>query len=134
LNPRKGMFEVSDPRAPADLGQDGKKLWRAVMRDMTAAGLAFDARESAMLHRCARMADRIAAMDRELEGAELLVPGYLGKGTVSNPLLTELRQTEALLAQTLTRLKPPAEDDSQDVRVPRSVSARSAANARWSKR
>ena len=44
-------------------------------------------------------------MDRELDGAELLVPGYLGKGTISNLLLTELRQTEALLAQTLTRLE-----------------------------
>jgi hypothetical protein len=80
------------------------------------------------------MADRIAAMDRELDGAELLVPGYLGKGTICNPLLTELRQTEALLAQTLTRLKPPAEEDEQQVVVSRSVSARSAANARWGKR
>jgi hypothetical protein len=87
-----------------------------------------------MMHRCAKMADRIAAMDRELDGAELLVPGYLGKGTVSNPLLTKLRQTAALLAQTLTRLKPPAEEDEQQPVVPRSVSARSAANARWSKR
>jgi hypothetical protein len=125
---------VSDPRPPADLGEAGKKLWRAVMRDMSGAGLAFDAPEQAMFYRCARMADRIAAMDRELDGAELLVPGYLGKGTISNPLLTELRQTEALLAQTLTRLKPPAEEEEQQVVVPRSVSARSAANARWGKR
>lgn len=125
---------MTDPKPPADLGLDGKKLWRSVMRDMTGAGLAFDARETAMLYRSCKMADRISAMDRELDGADLLVPGYLGKGTVSNPLLTELRQTEALLAMTLHRLKPPAEEDGQQVQVPRSVSARSAAQARWGKR
>jgi hypothetical protein len=126
---------LSEPRELRDLGPAGRKLRRDVLRDMAAAELEFDAREQAMLHRCARMADRIAAMDRELEGADLLVPGYLGKGTVSNPLLTELRQTEALLAQTLTRLKPQApEDESQSVRVPRSVAARAAANTRWSRR
>jgi hypothetical protein len=104
------------------------------MRDMTAAELAFDSREGMMLHRCAAMADRIALLERELDGADLLSPGYMGKGTISNPLLTELRQTEALLAQTLARLKPPAEDESAGVQVPRSVAARAAANTRWGKR
>jgi len=125
---------VSEPKEFRDLGPAGRKLHRKVLADMAAAELAFDSRERAMLHRCARMADRIAAMDRELAGADLLVPGYMGKGTISNPLLTELRQTEALLAQTLTRLKPPAEDESQGVLVPRSVPARAAAQARWGKR
>src|ERR1700730_12084163 len=109
----EGALKVSDPRPPADVGEAGKKLWRSVMRDMSAAGLAFDARERAMFYRCTKMAERIAAMDRELDGAEPLVPGYLGKGVVSNPILTELRQTEALLAQTLQRLKPPADEDEQ---------------------
>jgi hypothetical protein len=125
---------VSDSRPPADLGQDGKKLYRAVMRDMSAQELVFDAREMVMLRRCAAMCDRIGLLERELDGADLLVPGYMGKGLVGNPLMAELRQTEALLVQTLARLRPPAEDESQGVQVPRSVSARSAANARWGKR
>jgi hypothetical protein len=123
---------MSQPRPPGDLGDEGKKLWRGVQKDLAEADLVPDSRELLMLRRCCRMADRIAEMERQLDGADYLQPGYMGKGVVCHPLLTELRMTEALLAQTLSRLKPPAEDDSSAVvPVPRSVSARAAANTRW---
>lgn len=56
------------------------------------------------LRQAGKLADTIALMEAALDGAELTVPGYMGKGTVSNPLLSELRMHWQLLAQTVARV------------------------------
>jgi hypothetical protein len=43
-------------------------------------------------------------VERELEGADVIVPGHAGQ-PVANPLLGELRQHQALLAQTIARIR-----------------------------
>jgi hypothetical protein len=124
---------LSEPKELRDLGPAGRKLHREVVADLAEMGLAHDSRESTMLFTACRMRDRIALLERELADQPLSVVSHTGKGQVMNPLWIELRQTEALLMQTLSRLKPPQDDDSSGVGVPRSVAARSAANARWGK-
>ena len=125
---------MSDPKEFRDLGPAGRKMYREVVADLAEMGLAHDAREVSMLYCACRMRDRIALLERELADAPLSVASHTGKGQVMNPLWVELRQTEGLMVQTLGRLKPPQEGESSPgVPVPRSVSARSAAQARWGK-
>ena len=51
------------PRAPAELGADGKKLWRQIIADADESGLILNAVELALVHRCAQLADRIASLE-----------------------------------------------------------------------
>jgi hypothetical protein len=125
---------LSDPKEFRELGPAGRKLYREVTAELGEMGLAHDVRETAMLFAACRMRDRAVLLERELAGAPLSVPSHTGRGQVMNPIWIELRQIEALLMTTLARLKPPAESESSaGVPMPRSVAARTAAQARWGK-
>ena len=95
---------VDEPKPPADLGAEGRKIWRSIARDVAEQGLALDARELVWLRSAGKIADRIALSEAEIDGADLIVPGYNGQPT-ANPLLGEIRLHSHLLAQALARLR-----------------------------
>jgi hypothetical protein len=119
-------------KAPADIGVEGRRLWRSICADAAGQDLQLDAREREWLRRACKAADRIALIEAALVDADLVVPGH-AKQPVSHPLLTELRQTEALLAQTLARLRVDVAEN--EAGIPVAVNQhRAAALARWSRR
>ena len=82
---------MSARRAPSGLGQAGRALWREVNREF---GLA--AHESAILVQVCRIVDRLDAIEAELAGAELTVPGSTGQPR-AHPLLAEWRHQARVL-------------------------------------
>lgn len=111
--------------APKDLSANGRALWRDVA---TSYQLRVD--EYRVLEDACREADLIDDLQIEAKGAERVVRGSQGQPVI-NPLISELRQHRSTLASLLRQLKLP---DPADTAEARSTAARSAANARWSKR
>jgi hypothetical protein len=119
------------PRPPKGLGVEGRALWRVIVADAAGQGLELDARELTWLRHAAKLADRIAGLEEALAGEPLVVPGH-AKQPVANPLLPEIRQNQALLAQTLGRLRLDVAENSSG-QVVGSNRFRSAALARWAR-
>jgi hypothetical protein len=97
-------MRVKQPEPPSGLGTEGRRLWREIVADTADQGLEFDARELSWLRHACKIADRVNQLEAELNGAEMVVKGHDGQ-PVANPLLTEVRQHQALLAQTPGRLR-----------------------------
>ena len=114
---------VGTRRAPSGLKTAGRALWREVN-----ASYGLNPAESLMLVQLCRCADRIEAIEAELDGADLVVPGSTGQ-PACHPLLGEWR-AQARVAESLARslaLPMPGEDVGRR----RSPSAREAAAQRW---
>jgi hypothetical protein len=81
------------------------------------------------------LADRLEQMETELAQSPtgFMCKGYQGQ-PVAHPLLGEIRQTRALRALTLARIRvtPPEEKPTANV-FPLGIQQRNAANARWKK-
>jgi hypothetical protein len=120
---------ASEPKPPADLGAEGKKLWREIVRDAAGQGLALDARELVWLRTAGKLADRVDALETELAGMSMVVSGYNGQ-PVANPLLGEIRFHSQLITQILARLKVDV-PESAGVTVGASNRYRTAALTRW---
>jgi len=120
------------PRPPADLGDEGRRLWREILKDADDQGLTLDARELVWLRSAGKMTDRIADLELAMAAQPLVVPGH-AKQPVSHPLLTEIRQYYGLLAQTLGRLRLDVVEDKAGSLVGGNR-FRSAALARWAGR
>lgn len=116
------MPDKTKVRRPTGMGAKGRRLW-----DGLTAEFEFGPHELAVLEAACREADLIERLDKELVGAELVVLGSM-KQDVANPLLAEVRQHRATMAQLLNRLSLPADGDAA---ASRSASARNLANARW---
>jgi len=120
---------VRQPKPPKGLDVEGRSLWRAIVADAADQGLALDARELSWLRHAGKLADRIGELEGALDGADMIVPGH-AKQPVANPLLTEVRQHQALLAQMLGRLRlDVVESGAGQAGVPNRF--RSAALSRW---
>ena len=119
---------TTKPQAPTGLSDGGSRLWATVVG-------AYDLRvdEQRVLEDACREADLIDAMVAGMEGKALVVEGSKGQPVV-NPLVSELRQHRSTLATLMRQLKLPEDGDSEAEAGRRSASARSAANARWSRR
>jgi hypothetical protein len=120
---------VRQPEPAKGLGVEGCLLWRAIVADTAGQGIELDARELSWLRHAGKLADRIGDLEEALDGADLIVPGH-AKQPVAHPLLAEVRQHQALLAQTLGRLRL----DVVEPGVGQAVTAnrfRSAALSRW---
>lgn len=95
---------MKEPRPPADLGAAGRKLWRQIAADAAEQVIELTSQDLVYLRQAGKLADTIALLEVALEGAELVVPGYMGKGSVAHPLLCELRMSRQLLGQTVARI------------------------------
>lgn len=117
---------ASKPSPPKGLKPAGAALWRSIVGK-------WDLRpdELRILREAAREVDLIDIMERELAGDKVMIAGSMGQRVV-NPLITELRQHRATLAQLLRQLKLP--DESGGEQETRSTQARAAANSRWATR
>jgi hypothetical protein len=123
---------VKEPKPPADVGKAGRALWRQIVADAAEQGIELTSQELVYLRQAGKLADTIALMEQALEGADLVVPGYMGKGSVAHPLICELRMSRQLLGQTVARI---------DLNVPEAPGIqtgagtsnrfRAAAMARW---
>jgi hypothetical protein len=101
---KRVAMTVRQPKPPKSLGVEGRSLWRAIVADVAGRGIELDARELSWLRQQGKLADRVAMLEEALDGADLIVPGH-AKQPVANPLLGEVGQHQALLAQTLGRLR-----------------------------
>ena len=124
---------AEDPFAPEpppeELGDHGAALWSSVQ----AEGLVMRPDELAVLRQACLTADMISRLSDAIEGEPLMVKGSTGQD-VLHPLVSELRQERALLANLLGRLDIPEEseeDGSQWNGLTASARARKAAHARW---
>jgi hypothetical protein len=123
--------DQDQPAPPKGLAASGRKLWRAVIRDVAGQGLSLDSRELIWLEQAARLEDRIAELEDRLAGDDFVVRGHAGQ-PVANSLLAEPRQTRMLLAQMLSRIRVDAPVEAAG--VPAGVNQhRAAAAARWRK-
>jgi hypothetical protein len=95
---------AKQPKPPADLSSEGRRLWRAIVADAAGQGLEFDQREIAWLRMAGQLADRAAELAAAQAEQPLIVRGH-AQQPVASPLLAEWRMTCQLLAQTLARLR-----------------------------
>lgn len=125
-------MQAKQPKPPPELGGEGGRLWRQIVADAAGQGVELTAAELAFLRQAGKLADTIALMDAALVGAELVVPGYLNKGSVINPVVSELRMHRQLLAQTVARINLDVPEASGVTgRVGTSNRFRAAAMTRW---
>ena len=127
------MQQVKQPKPPPELGCEGKKLWRAIVADAAGQGIELTAAELVYLRQAGKLADSIALMEAAMAGAELVVPGYMNKGLVANPLIGELRMHRQLLGQTINRIDLDVPDTSTVTGAAGNNRFRQAALARWSR-
>jgi hypothetical protein len=122
---------------PESFGPDGRALW-----DDVSAVYTLRVDELRVLAAACRALDRSVALTNASVGADLMVRASHG-GMQVNPLFTESRQQEALLARLLRQLNLPNPEGSLGALEPggtdaaagaRSANARSAAHARWGSR
>lgn len=110
--------------APNFQSADARELWSE-----TADIYELSAHERLILKGACIALDKIDAIQDELIDAPLISKGSMGQD-VSNPLLGELRQTQAAFDRAMKQLALP-DADGEDKGAERSSSARKAAAARW---
>ncbi len=120
-------------RAPEGLGPRGRALWRSIAAAVAQAGdeehvAELDERERELLRLACAQADDIAALEREIRRAGVVVEGSKGQPRLS-PLLAEARQARLALARLLGDLSLP--DLEEKPRTQASLRAQHAANVRW---
>lgn len=108
---------------PRFVSADARELWEA-----TTSAYELAAHEKLILKGACAALDKIAALEDELDGADLMSKGSMGQD-VANPLLGEVRQTQAAFDRAMKQLALP--DPDVDAGASRSSSARAAAAARW---
>ena len=97
-------------RAPAGLGEAGRKLWRS-MHDT----FDFD-EEPHKVRQTFRVADVIDELDDAADEAPLTVKGSQGQQVIS-PFIAEARAQRSLMAQLLARLALPDTDEEIEAKA-----------------
>jgi hypothetical protein len=123
---------IRKPKPPSELRAEGRRVWREIVADTAGQGLELDARELTWLRHAAKLADRVAALEDAMTDQPLVVPGHASQ-PVAHPLLGEIRQTQALLAQTLGRLRVDVSESTGGIVNAGGNRFRAAANARWNR-
>ncbi len=116
---------MSKVPAPEGLEKAGAKLFTDIANKWSLRPDELRVLEDA----CAE-ADLVDDLKAAMAGQDRLVKGSQGQ-LVINPLISEQRQHRTAMASLLKQLRLPDEADTAEAR---STQARSAANARWSKR
>lgn len=94
-------------RQPANLGKQGRSLWRRITAIFE---LESDPDKAELLAQACRVADIIAELDEAADEAPLTVKGSMGQAVIS-PFIAEARVQRALLAQLLARMNFEVESD-----------------------
>jgi hypothetical protein len=125
-------MQVKQPKAPAELGAEGRRPWREIVADAAGQGIELTAQELVWLRQAGKLADTIGLMEAAVAGAELVVPGYNRQPT-AHPFLCELRMTRQLLAQTVARIDLDVPEASGVSSGAGGNRFRAAALARWNR-
>ena len=96
---------MKEPKPPADLGAEGRKLWRQIVADAASQDVELTAQELVYLRHAGELADTIARMKADVADTPTIVAGYNNRGNVINQLLPEIRMHRQLLGQMLARVK-----------------------------
>lgn len=112
--------------APPGLGTKARKLWRE-----TTAIYDFSPHEALILEGACREIDIIERLQKELDGADLVVAGSMGQDT-AHPLLQELRMHRATFGSIIKQLALP-EVEAPEQKSAKSSAASKAAQARWTR-
>lgn len=115
---------VTRKTPPAKLGTKARKFWRE-----TVDIYELSASEALILEGACRELDIIERLQKELDGADLVVPGSMGQDT-AHPLLQELRMHRQTFGSIVKQLALPDVEDEKPS-SPRSRQAQKAAEARW---
>jgi hypothetical protein len=109
---------VSD-RPPAGLREDGRRLWRSVLRDFELAE-----HERSLLEQAYRVADVCVQLQAAVSADGPLAVSRLGEQK-AHPALVELRTQQILLARLIVALRVPLGDQEgrSQYRGPRGVYA-----------
>jgi len=126
--PLSGRFTLlcmgsSPPRAPAGLGDHGRKVWRDVV-----AKYVLDPGETAVLGELCRTLDELDRLNAAAAVAPLSVPGSRGQETV-NPLFAEVRAHRKTVELLQRALALPVEGER--VGSVRNPHRRAAVASRW---
>jgi hypothetical protein len=111
---------------PADLKPAGKRLWKAITGDVQ-EGWSLDAKDYTAITEAARIADQLAALEKDVKRDGHTVLGSTGQPRVHPAIgeMRQLRETQHRLLRTV-ELEAPNADASA-----RSRFASEAARARW---
>jgi hypothetical protein len=126
---------VNELRAPAGLAAAGRQLHRKVAREVADAGLALTSTEEQFLLSACELADQLAVLKAAMAEQPLWVKGSMGQ-LVPNGMLQEIRQYNALINLTLSRIRLDLSDadagaDSDLIRINRPNPQRAGALKRW---
>lgn len=108
--------------APRGLATKGKRVWKEITADYELRTDELD-----ILEDICRESDLIDRLEKDLEGADLMVTGSQGQD-VANPLVSEIRQHRATKKSLWASLKLP---DDVNVTSIAGNQHRDAANSRW---
>jgi hypothetical protein len=119
------------PDPPSGLAGPGRRLWRAAISDLS-TGWTLDAVELDHLARACSAADRIAALEAEVERDGVMVSGSRGQRVV-NPCIGEIRQLDVVRMRLLDALDLDDPKAAIGPSTPAQEKARHAAQARWAR-
>lgn len=114
------------PKAPAELGACGRKLWKLVVDDLP-PNIEYENRELALLREAGALADDLALLEAAVAEHGVVATGSTGQVKVS-PFVTEARQTRLAMARILAGLKIVEPKDPRAQRY-----GQAGAEARWHK-
>lgn len=112
-------------RTPTKLGPKARRFWRE-----TTEVYELSVHEAVLLENACREIDIVERLEKELDGADLVVPGSMGQDT-AHPLLMEVRMHRASVAAMIKQLALPDPEFEDKPMSARSRQAQAAANARW---
>jgi P27 family predicted phage terminase small subunit len=128
--PGEGLFVAAKrPEPPKSLRAPGKRLWRAILRDLD-PGWELDARELHMLLRACRCADELDRLERVLDRDGVTVEGSRGQ-TIVHPALSEARQIRLAQMRLLGAIELVDPQAAIRSATPAQARARKAAETRW---
>lgn len=122
--------------APADLGPDGKRLWRSIAKGVVEAGFQLDEIERSWLRTACELEDKARVLEAAMAAGDLHVRGSHGQPVLS-PEWAEWRQQRQLQSHVLARVKRAVDEavgaaaKSEGLNIVRTNQHRGAAHTRW---
>lgn len=127
-------MSVKSARCPANLGTEGRRLWREIAAQVASDGLEMDRRELELLRSACQESDQLARIEAALVDEPAMVTGAQGQ-RVAHPLIGEARRSRAAIHALLKQIElvPPNEAKPGSGSRTTSTQARAAAMQRHSR-